>query len=273
MHTTVFLNEAVDALNITQGGRYIDATFGEGGHAQLITEKGGTVLGIDADPTQVEKETKLRVVNGTFGEIEEIARREKFVLVDGVLFDFGLSMVQLATGGKGLSYRSLDEPLDMRLGTIGMTAAEYLNTVGLEQLIDDLGRYSEDMNAEKIARRIVRTRTDTAVQTVQDLRGCIDTALGYGNGTDTYARIFQAVRIIVNDEIETIKNGLAGAFSIVKQGGSIVVISFHSVEDRIVKMYVRGLGEKAKHLRINVKKVRSIKKFERSATLRVITKV
>ncbi len=101
---------------MTSGKRYIDATFGEGGHAKLISEKGGIVLGIDADPVQAGKEKQIHVVSGNFGDIAAIAAREGFIDIDGVLFDFGLSMVQLKTGGKGLSFKNDEEPLDMRLG-------------------------------------------------------------------------------------------------------------------------------------------------------------
>lgn len=273
MHTTVFLKEAVDALNIVPDGIYIDATYGEGGHAREIISRGGKVIGIEADPVQASKEKEIHVLNGSFADIKELVQAQNIDAVDGVLFDFGLSMVQMRTGGKGLSYRQDDEVLDMRLSGRGMSAEEYLNSAPDEQLVEDLLKYSEDLKSEKIAHMIVRYRKETGLRTVNDLKGIIDKALGHTGGTDTYARIFQAIRIIVNDEIETIKKGLAGAFEIVKPGGYIVVISFHSLEDRVVKAFVRSLGNKVEHTRLSVRKSRPLRSFERSATLRQIKKI
>lgn len=273
MHTSVFLEEAVEALNVREGKKYIDATFGEGGHARRIRAQGGIVLGIDADKVQATKEEELTVVNGNYGNIQEIAQENDFVPAAGVLFDFGLSMVQLRTGGKGLSYRNDEEELDMRLGEGGMPANEYLNTASYEELSELITKYSEDLSSERIARRIVIFRSKKSIETVGDLKNIINEATRKQgiSREKTYARIFQAVRIIVNDELTQIKQGLEGAYEILEPGGRIVIISFHSVEDRIVKAFVRSKGLKPK--KISVQKNRKLQTFERSATLRVIEKI
>ncbi len=273
MHTSVFLEEAVEALNVENGKKYIDATFGEGGHARQIQSKGGIVLGIDADKIQATKEKEIKVVNGNYGDIRQIAEEHDFIPVAGILFDFGLSMVQLKTGGKGLSYKNNDEPLDMRLGENGQTAAEYLNSALPEQLVEDITKYSEDLVSNRIAHRIVRYRSEKQMETVGDLKKVIDDATGmHGRALEkTYARIFQAVRIIVNDELTQIRRGLEGAYEILEDGGRIVIISFHSIEDRVVKAFVRSKGFKQQ--RIPVQKNRKLQTFERSATLRVIEKI
>lgn len=273
MHTSVFLEEAVSALDVHEGKKYIDATFGEGGHSRLIQSKGGIVLGIDADTVQATKEKEIKVINGNYGDIRKIAEENDFVPVSGILFDFGLSMVQLKTGGKGLSYKNNEEPLDMRLGNDGHTAAEYLNQALPEQLVEDITKYSEDLMSNRIAHRIVRYRSEKQIETVEDLRKVIDDATGlHGRALEkTYARVFQAIRIIVNDEIRQIQQGLEGAYEILEPGGKIVIISFHSIEDRVVKAFVRSKGLKKE--RIPVQKNRKLQTFERSATLRVIEKI
>lgn len=273
MHTSVFLEEAVQALNVRQGMKYIDATFGEGGHARLIQSKGGTVLGLDADRIQATKEHELTVVHGNYAEIKTIAEEHGFIPVSGVLFDFGLSMVQLKTGGKGLSYKNDNEPLDMRLGDEGQPASEYLNTAPFEDLAELITKYSEDLSSERIARRIVVFRAKKPIATVGDLKSIvIEATRMQGKALEkTYARIFQAVRIIVNDELGQIKLGLEGAYEILEPGGRIVIISFHSLEDRLVKAFVRSKG--LKQQRISVQKSRKLQTFERSATLRIIEKI
>ncbi len=273
MHTTVFLEEAVNALNVEKGKKYIDATFGEGGHSYLIQSQGGIVLGIDADKSQADKEKEIRVIHGNYADIEELAGREGFSPVHGILFDYGLSMVQIKTSGRGFTFKNDGEPLDMRLGEQGETAADYLNTASQAELIDRITRYSEDLASEAIAKRIVSYRSRKEIETVGDLKEIIRDATRQRDQQleKTYARIFQAVRIIVNDELKNIEKGLEGAYRILEPGGRIVVISFHSVEDRIVKAFVRSKG--VTQNRISVQKSRKLQTFERSATLRVIQKI
>ncbi|MCA9371353.1 16S rRNA (cytosine(1402)-N(4))-methyltransferase RsmH [Candidatus Woesebacteria bacterium] len=278
MHTTVFLEEAVDALSVSKNKRYIDATYGEGGHYQQIVEHGGIVLGIDRDENQVEKGKKRNhtVLKGAFADIADIARKALWMPVAGVLFDLGLSMEQLAKSEKGFSYKKSDEILDMRLEKKGMTAAHYLAGASTDELQNMFERYSEDPISEDLAQTIVKIRKQRPIQRVGDLTNVIDVILEKQQRSDNekvYARIFQALRIVVNDELAQLEKGLEGAIEIVERNGSIVVISFHSVEDRLVKQFANKRKGTMSMQVMNVAKKRPLRSFERSATLRIITKL
>lgn len=275
MHTPVFFEEAIDALGIKAGGKYIDGTAGEGGHLQRMLELGGVVLGLDLDSNQIKNlETKINnpnciLVQGNFAEIEKIATERKFLPVEGVLLDLGLSMKQIKESGKGLSYKALEDNLDMRLDdSFEDTAADLLNRATEEELFDIFARYSEELNSKKIAKEIVLTRRFHKLEKVGDLIQVLYKTVSEDR-EKTYSRIFQALRIAVNHEFDNIKNGLAGAVNIISPNGKVVVISFHSLEDRIVKQFARSRGLKMKEIKI---KDQAKKSFERSARLRVIEK-
>lgn len=274
MHTPVFFAEAIEALDIQKNEKYIDATYGEGGHAYEIVRQGGRLLGIDADVEQVKKSNKnIRVVHGNFAYIQEIAENEKFVPVSGILFDFGLSMRQIQDSGKGFSFEKPEDPLDMRLNNSGMTVAEYLQSVDQETLRYELMKYSEDMYSQYIANTIIKKRASKKIERVKDIIQIINSVVQKDMAIRkrSYARIFQAFRIIVNDEIENIKKGLQGALNITKPNGKIVVITFHSLEDRIVKSVAKNSSGLVHEAVMHVKKKRQLAQFERSATLRVLT--
>ncbi len=275
MHHPVLLKEVIEGLNIKPNGLYIDATAGEGGHMVEIAKRGGKVLGIDCDYEQIKRLTlnvqrykNIRIVQGNFAYIEKIAKENNFFLVDGILFDLGLSMNQLENSRRGFSYKKMDEPLDMRIDTtLSATASNVVNELDQQVLYEILSRYGEEINSLIISKEIVKRRQKKKIQTVVDLITTINKALGYKKN-ETHARIFQALRIAVNDELENLKKGLDGSLKILKNGGRIVVISFHSLEDRIVKQFIRN-----KKLRqINKKIITSINQFtfERSAKLRII---
>ncbi|MBI4008898.1 16S rRNA (cytosine(1402)-N(4))-methyltransferase RsmH [Candidatus Roizmanbacteria bacterium] len=275
MHHPVLLKEVIEGLNIKPNGLYIDATAGEGGHMVEIAKRGGKVLGIDCDYEQIKRLTlnvqrykNIRIVQGNFAYIEKIAKENNFFLVDGILFDLGLSMNQLENSRRGFSYKKMDEPLDMRIDTtLSATASNVVNELDQQVLYEILSRYGEEINSLIISKEIVKRRQKKKIQTVVDLITTINKALGYKKN-ETHARIFQALRIAVNDELENLKKGLDGSLKILKNGGRIVVISFHSLEDRIVKQFIRN-----KKLRqINKKIIISINQFtfERSAKLRII---
>jgi len=271
-HTPVFLTEAIDALEIQKDERYIDATYGEGGHSQEIINRGGRLLAIDADARQVKKSIdSIHVVLGNFADIEQIAESESFVPVSGVLFDFGLSMGQIREGGKGFSFEMREDPLDMRLKETGMTVSEYLQNTDPETLKYELMKYSEDIYSPKIAQKITQMRSSQQVEKVQDLISIIDSVIKADMTTQkkSYARIFQALRIIVNDELNNIKKGLQGALNITRKNGKIVIITFHSLEDRIVKSFARNCDLVEESV-IHVEKNRRLAPFERSAVLRVL---
>ena len=271
MHNSVFLREAVDALSIKKDGKYIDATYGVGGHTAEIIKLGGQVLAIDLDPSVSARQDGLKlIVQGNFSDIKEIAEKNKWFPVDGVIFDLGLSMEQLSKSKKGFSYRNDEETLDMRISGTGITAADVLNTFSEDELEEFIPKYSEEITALKIVRKIVATRRNNPVTTVGGLKEVIN-SVTKRSSYDVYARFFQALRIIVNEEINNIRAGLTGAFEIIRQGGKIVVITFHSIEDREVKRTIATL-KNARETRVDVRKQRILEPYEKSARLRVIQK-
>ena len=275
MHTPVLLEQVMEGLDVKKNGLYIDATFGEGGYSKAILEKGGKVLGIDLDNEQLTKDLDSRLrgndivlVEGNFGDIERIAKENDFFPVDGVVFDLGLSMRQINQSGKGFSFKKLNEPLDMRISEkTEMTAKYLLNRLSESELYEVFAKNSEEINSQKIAREIVVRRQFRKLETVNDLTNCIDRAVGKQDN-NAYKRIFQALRIQVNDEFENLKNGLAGAVKIIKNDGKIAVVNFHSLEDRIVKNFSKNPGIKL----LNKKPIinRRGRNFEKSAKLRIL---
>ena len=276
-HTPVLLKQVITALNIKNGGLYIDATAGQGGHLREIASLGGKVLGIDRDIQQIEKlrkefkdQSNIKLVQGNFAEIEQIAKTNVFFDIDGILFDLGLSMRQIENPGKGFSYKNKQDSLDMRLNeAIEMSAADLVNSLDEEKLYDKLARYSEDINSRVIAKTIIQERKKNEIKTVGDLLIIIDTVV-VDQKEKSYARIFQALRIMVNDEIGNLKKGLEGALRIIKDNGKVVVLTFHSVEDRIVKQFIRE--NNLKIIKTDIKKSEKMP-FERSAILRVFSKL
>ncbi len=273
MHTPVLLKEVIKFLNVKVGGLYIDATAGEGGHLKPILDRGGKVLAIDWDINQIKNLMRfenLISVEGNFGEIEKIAKGRNFFPVDGIIFDLGLSYWQISQSGRGFSYNSPKEPLDMRLNdSIERGAKDFVNSFSQENLYEILAKYSEEVNSWAIAQGIVSARSLRKINTVGDLTRAIDRAIGRKD-RKVYSRIFQALRIVVNDEFNNLRKGLEGAVRILKEDGRIVIITFQSLEDRIVKRYV-----KENNLVFLPKKPIAGDKnlpFERSAKLRVICK-
>ncbi|MFH0979798.1 MAG: 16S rRNA (cytosine(1402)-N(4))-methyltransferase RsmH [Candidatus Roizmanbacteria bacterium] len=270
MHTPVLLQQAIENLNVTLGGRYIDATFGEGGYSQEIIRKGGKVLAIDLDESQLKswrvgELTGLKLVQGNFVDIERIAKENNFFPVDGVVFDLGLSMKQIEESGRGFSYNRPDEPLDMRLSLDNeLTVRDLIKRSSEEELYNIFAKNSEEIKSREIANEVKKRKR---METVSDLIEAIDKALGFKSNS-TYARIFQALRIETNKELENLKKGLSRAVSILKKNGRIVIVSFHSLEDRIVKNFV-----KEKKFKFLLKKpIRGLRSYERSAKLRTIIK-
>jgi len=274
MHTPVLLGQVIEALEIKKDGLYIDATFGEGGYSQVILGRGGKVLAIDLDEEQITNNqlsiNNLKLVEGNFGDIEEIAKENNFLPVDGIVFDLGLSMRQISQSGRGFSFKKLDEPLDMRMSLkTEMTAKYLLNHLSISELYDVFAKNSEEINSQKIANEIIIKRQFKKLEIVADLINCIDKAIGEQNN-NAYKRIFQALRIQVNEEFENLKKGLIGAIKIIKDDGKIAVVTFHSLEDRIVKNFSKSQGLKLLNKKpIMNKRGRS---FEKAAKLRLIVK-
>jgi 16S rRNA (cytosine1402-N4)-methyltransferase len=246
-HIPVMLNETIQALSVQPGGRYIDATIGGGGHALAILENsspGGQLLGIDADPEAVElTRTRLKaysssvlIVNDNFANLEAICIKHDFKPVNGILFDLGLSSLQLE-GGRGFSFQH-EAPLDMRFNPEQkVTAADIVNDYPEAELAEIIRDYGEEGNSRRIARRIVQQRP---INTTLELAQVVERAVGSRRGKIHPAtRTFQALRIAVNNELDNLESALKQAVALLGFEGRLVVISYHSLEDRIVKRFFR----------------------------------
>jgi len=246
-HTPVLYHEVLAGLGIEPGGRYIDATVGGGGHARGIlvaSAPDGQLLGIDADPVALdlateqlaEFEGRVALVRGSFADLEEIAVRYGFASVDGVLFDLGLSSIQLEAAERGFSFQ-LDGPLDMRFDPgQTTTAADLVNALSVKALADILSRYGEEPQARRIARAIVARRP---IHTTRELAGLVEVTVGRRRRLHPATQTFQALRIAVNHELECLAEALPQALRLLKSGGRLAIISFHSLEDRVAKEFLR----------------------------------
>lgn len=247
-HEPVLLEESINALNIQRGGRYIDCTVNGGGHAAAILEEsapGGQLLGIDADPRalKVAKERfepygrGVILVNENFRYLESICTRYGFRPVNGILFDLGMSSLQLEDSGRGFSFQQ-DSSLDMRFSpTQDLTAADIVNTYPEPELAQILGKYGEERRSRQIASGIVKNRP---VRTTLELARIVERVIGGTRGRIHPAtRTFQSLRIAVNQELESLALALEQALNLLGSGGRLVVISFHSLEDRLVKNFLR----------------------------------
>lgn len=266
-HTPVLIQETLDALKIVPGGQYIDATLGGGGHAREIVERGGIVLGIDVDREAldfVEKKFKvqnsplrkgfvgqanfkLKLARGNFRDIDEIALKSGFDQVKGILFDIGVSSHQIDVGARGFSFQQ-DAPLDMRMDqTQGVSAKELVNTLGKWELTELFQKLGEERKAKVIADRIVKVRERKPIETTGELAFLIQQTYGIRGyvepkkRADMNKRVFQALRIAVNDELNAISIALPKALSILQEEGRIAVITFHSLEEKIVTFVFEDL--------------------------------
>jgi len=252
-HIPVLADEVITGLHVEPGNKYVDATAGSGGHGVEVVRRGGILLGVDTDPAAVslaretlEKERKgaAIVVHGNFRDIAAIAREEGSGNVSGVLFDLGVSSMQLDTPERGFSYRFTDAPFDLRMNTTnGETAAQLVNRATEEEVYDVIGSLGEEQLAGSIAHALIGARRVKPIETTGDVVRIIEKLVGDGKRRNAVlSRVFQAFRIAVNDELRSLKEGLAGAFDILEDNGRLVVISFHSLEDRIVKRYMKQGG-------------------------------
>ena len=245
VHQPVLLKEAIDALAVRPGGRYVDCTVGGGGHAEAILQgclPNGRLLGLDADPAALEFASStldrfhdaFTPVHGSYADLREILDRHEFAPVDGIIFDLGLSSLQLEDSGRGFSFRR-EEPLDMRFDTTSPTptAAAIINGSSEQALVRLLRGYGEERRARAIARALVQNRPfRSAAHLAQAITRQVGPSRG---GIHPATRTFQALRIAVNGELNNLRTGLHQAISALKPGGRLVVISYHSLEDRIVK--------------------------------------
>ena len=248
-HETVLLDEAVEALAIRPDGCYIDATFGRGGHSRKILSQLGTngrLLALDRDPQAIAAgglldDPRFRLVHTAFEGMSAAAKEFDMARVDGVLFDLGLSSPQIDTASRGFSFR-FDAPLDMRMDTSrGQTAAAWLAEVDEKTLAEVIKDYGEERFAVSIAKKIVDARSERPIATTGEfaalVRSCVRTR---EPGQDAATRTFQAIRIYINQELSQLALTLPQAMDLLKPGGRLVVISFHSLEDRVVKRFMQA---------------------------------
>ena len=247
-HRTVLLEEAVDALALKPGGTYVDATFGRGGHSRLILRRlneQGRLIALDRDPAAVAAgrriaDPRLKVIHAAFSSLEEVLQAEAVEGVEGVLLDLGVSSPQLDEAARGFSFR-LDAPLDMRMDTSrGQTAAEWLAQASQQQIAEVIKNYGEERFANAVAKAIVAARAGGTIATTRQLAEIVASAVRTREqGQHPATRSFQAIRIHVNQELAELSLVLPQAVAALRPGGRLAVISFHSLEDRIVKRFLR----------------------------------
>ncbi len=251
-HETVLLNEAVDALLFDPNGNYVDCTYGRGGHAQEIANRisdKGRLMVIDKDVSAIEDakerfrdDDRVAVVHGTFASLALYADEHEMRPLNGILLDLGVSSPQLDEAERGFSF-SKDGPLDMRMDqTGGVTAEQWLSNAEEGEITDVLRRYGEEKFARRIARNIVSIRQEEKIQTTRKLVEIIDSAVPVKEKHKHPAtRTFQAIRIYINSELNSLEECLDDVVQLLVSGGRLVVISFHSLEDRIVKRFIRRM--------------------------------
>jgi 16S rRNA (cytosine1402-N4)-methyltransferase len=243
-HESVLLAETVDRLVTDKGGLYLDATLGLGGHSEALLEKlsaQGKVLGLDADPEALSEaghrlaahSGRFHSVRANFRSLGQVLEKEGFFPLSGALFDLGVSSLQLDKPSRGFSFLR-EGPLDMRLGEGSLTAEQIVNRWPAEQIAMLLKEFGEEPEADRIARAIVERRAKKPLSTTLELAACVESVVPR-TGHHPATRTFQALRIAVNQELESLTRGLESVLPYVKAGGRIAVITFHSLEDRIVK--------------------------------------
>ena len=245
-HKPVLFEETIEALNIRPDGIYIDGTAGGGGHSRAIAERltTGRLLSIDQDPDAIRAAGErlagfscAQVCRGNFSQMRTVAAEQGIREADGVLLDIGVSSHQLDTPERGFSYH-YDAPLDMRMSQTGTSAKELVNTLSWQELAAIISKYGEDKNAVRIAKGIVQARQEKPVETTLELaeivKKSVPAAVRREQGHPA-RRTFQALRIEVNHELDVLSQGLDEAFELLRPGGRLAVITFHSLEDRMVK--------------------------------------
>jgi len=247
-HNPVMLDEVLAHLNPQAGKCYVDGTFGAGGYSRAILAHAAcTLIAMDRDPNVAEHRRALEedfqdrftFIQGRFGEMAELLKARDIQQVDGIVLDIGVSSMQLDEGGRGFSFR-LDGPLDMRMSGEGDSAADVVNALEEGALADIIYRYGEERHSRRIAREIARVRAEKPIETTSELASLIHRVMPpKKQGIDPATRTFQALRIYVNDELGELERALDAANQLLAPGGRLVVVSFHSLEDRIVKHHIQ----------------------------------
>jgi len=277
MHIPVLKKEVIEGLNPKEDENFIDATFHMGGHSQLILEKTkGKILGIEIDEDIFKKakekfkdNKRVVLINDSYVNLEEIVEEIDFKNVNGILFDVGMSSWHIDESKRGFTFKK-DEPLNMLFKKEGMSAEEIVNTYTKDELERIFKDYGEEKKARKIAEAILKARKEKPIKTTFELRNVL--AQNY----HALPRIFQALRIEVNKELENLRKTLSQALKVLKSGGRLLVISFHSGEDRIVKQFIKENKDKIEPLNKKpiVPEMEEIKQNprSRSAKLRILIK-
>lgn len=258
-HEPVLVNEVLEGLRVHEDGRYIDATVGDGGHTKEIIDRGGAVLGIDQDSEVIKRVSErlreeiekgdLRVVQGNFDQIKEMATKHGFTNVDGVLFDLGMSSFQIEESGRGFSFLK-DEPLDMRMDTdLSVTAADLVNALGKRELTDLFRRFGQVERASIVAGKIVESRKERPFMTTIQLADLVSRVNPRRGRLHPATKVFMALRMAVNDELDNLERALPQAVDLLRSAGRLAVISFHEGEDRIVKEFFRKEHERIDEIR------------------------
>lgn len=294
LHQPVLLDEAINALDIKQGRYYIDATFGRGGHSEAILNKGGKVIAFDVDKEAITygqekfasqiKENRLILVRENFDKLEEnvskIQKKQAIEKIHGCLFDFGTSTDQLKNKDRGFSFDS-DAPLDMRMDDrLGVTAADLLNMLSDKELTKLFWEYGGEEEARKIAREIIFARKQgQKINTSKQLVNLIDKIKNRHGKLHPATKVFQALRIVVNGELDSIEAALPQAFSLLTKNGRLVTITFHEGEDRLAKHFFKKKETEKSCVLLNKKPITanseeiSINPNSRSAKLRALEKI
>lgn len=244
-HIPVLLNEVIDALAILPGERHVDATFGAGGYTRVMLGKGATVFAFDRDPDAIaagetlvrDSEGRLALIEAPFSRMADELAELDAVPVDGVTMDIGVSSMQIDQTERGFSFQA-DGPLDMRMSRSGQTAAEFVNSADEEEIADVLYRYGEETRSRRVAKAIVAARP---LSRTGELAAVVRKALGHRphDKKDPATRTFQAIRIHLNRELDELTEGLEAAERVLGPGGRLAVVTFHSLEDRLVKRFLR----------------------------------
>ena len=255
-HVPVLLHEAIQGLRIKTSGTYVDCTFGRGGHSQVLLKElsaQGRLIVLDQDPSAIAYaeeifgcDDRVKIIHETFANLHAVTKSQALHgNVDGVFFDLGVSSPQLDEAQRGFSF-SHDGPLDMRMNTCsGNTAAQWLADISINELINVLREFGEERYAKKIAAKILEEQRREAITKTQRLAQIVKACYPPGyKGVHPATRTFQAIRIAVNKELDALQNALDAAFSMLNHEGRLAVISFHSLEDRMVKRFIRDSKQK-----------------------------
>lgn len=275
-HIPVLLNEVVESIAPKDGGVYVDGTFGAGGYTRAVLDAADcTVYAIDRDPDAIREGKKLvdaykgrlHLLHGTFGEMAELVRGEGVDFVDGVMLDIGVSSMQIDRAERGFSFQK-DGALDMRMSQNGLSAADVLNTFSERDIADIIYKYGEERFSRRIAAAVVEQRKTAPFKTTLEFADLIRRTVPHKReDIDPATRSFQALRIYVNDELGQLESGLSAAHDLLKAGGRMAIVSFHSLEDRIVKTFMQEKSGKT----ANPSRYMPVVE-KQAATLKTITK-